>query len=108
LCYDSIHLTLRFAGIGIGYRAGPGVLGGALRDRLEGLVRRIAVLGCGVLGMLVATLLLPPGSERTVAWQATLLGGLLFGSITALRSRPSPTQWALGLGALCLVAAWRA
>jgi PTS system mannose-specific IID component len=107
LCYDSLHLTLRFAGVGIGYRAGPAVLGGALRTRLEGLVRRLAVLGCGLLGMLVAMLLLPAEVSRPVAWQAAMLGGLLFGSITALRSRPSPTQWALGLGVLCLVAAWR-
>jgi len=28
------------------------------------------------------------------------IGGLLFGMLAALRSRPSPTQWALGLGAL--------
>jgi PTS system mannose-specific IID component len=107
LCYDSLHLTLRFAGVGMGYRAGPAVLSGALRDRLEGLVRRVAVLGCGVLGILVATLLMPPGGVRMLAWQASLLAGLLFGAIAALRSRPSPTQWGLGLGALCLVAAWR-
>ncbi len=107
LCYDSVHLTLRFAGVGMGYRAGPAVLGGVLRGRLEGLVRRVSVLGCGVLGMLVAALLLPPEGARTLVWQAALLGGLSFGGIAALRSRPSPTQWALGLGALCLVAAWR-
>jgi PTS system mannose-specific IID component len=105
-CYDSLHLTLRLTGVGIGYRAGPAVLGGALRTRLETVVRRLALIGCGVLGILVATLLLPPGEPRRVAWQAALLGGLLFGSIAALRSRPSPTQWALGLGVLCLAAAW--
>jgi hypothetical protein len=82
------------------------VLGGTLRNRLEGLVRRLSLLGCALLGILVAALLAPGLDNGDLAFQATLVGGLLFGMLSALRSRPSPTQWALGLGALCVVAGW--
>ena len=107
LCYNTVHLTLRLGGVGRGYREGPAVLGGTLRARLEGLVRRIGILGASLLGIVVAVLLVPHGTPRPMVWQACLIGGLLFGLLTTLRSRPSPTQWALGLGVLCVIAGWR-
>jgi len=107
LSYNAIHLVLRFTGVRIGHAAGPGVLGSGLRDRLEAMVRRLGVLGCVLIGVLVAALLAPGGEPATMTFQATLIGGLLFGMLAALRSRPSPTQWALGLGALCLLAGFR-
>jgi len=106
LSYNAVHLTLRLAGVGIGHGQGPSVLGGTLRKRLEGLVRRLGLLGCALLGILVAALLAPGLNNGDMAFQATLVGGLFFGMLSALRSRPSPTQWALGLGALCLIAGW--
>jgi mannose/fructose/N-acetylgalactosamine-specific phosphotransferase system component IID len=106
LAYNAVHVTLRLAGVGIGHDQGPAVLGGTLRKRLEGLVRRLGLLGCALLGVLVAALLAPGLNNGDLAFQATLVGGLLFGMLSALRSRPSPTQWALGLGALCVVAGW--
>jgi len=102
--YNAVHLALRLGGVGLGHRQGPAVLGGGLRERLESLVRRVGLLGCAVVGILVAALLAPGGEPAGLAFQATFVGGLLFGMLAALRSRPSPTQWALGLGALCLVA----
>ena len=106
LTYNAVHLTLRLFGVGIGHDQGPSVLGGTLRTRLEGLVRRLGLLGCALLGVLVAALMAPGIDSSDIAFQATLVGGLLFGMLSALRSRPSPTQWALGLGALCLIAGW--
>jgi mannose/fructose/N-acetylgalactosamine-specific phosphotransferase system component IID len=104
--YNTVHLSLRLLGVGIGFDQGPAVLGGTLRRRLEGLVRRLSLLGCALLGVLIAALLAPGLNGGDLAFQATLGGGLLFGMLSALRSRPSPTQWALGLGMLCLVAGW--
>jgi len=63
-------------------------------------------MGCLMLGVLVALLLVPGGVPRPMPWQAALVAGLLFGLLTALRSRPSPVQWSLGLGVLCVVAGW--
>jgi hypothetical protein len=31
---------------------------------------------------------------------------MVLGLISAQRARPSPTEWALGVGVLCIVAAW--
>ena len=103
-CYNAVHLSLRLAGVGIGHAEGPAVLGGGLRGRLEALVRRVSLLGCAVIGILAAVLLVPGGAPGTLTFQATFLGGLMFGMMAALRPRPSPTQWALGLGALCVLA----
>jgi PTS system mannose-specific IID component len=107
LSYNAVHLVLRFAGVGIGHAEGPAVLGGGLRDRLEALVRHLGLLGSVLIGVLVAALLAPGGEPASLTFQATLIGGLLFGILAALRSRPSPTQWALGLGALCLLVGFR-
>ncbi len=104
--YASIHLAVRFLGVRWGYAGGPAVLGGPLRARLEGLVTVLAYGGCVVLGVLVAYGLAPGGEMRPIAVQSTLAGGLGLGLVSAQRARPSPTQWALGLGALVILAAW--
>ena len=104
--YASLHMGVRLAGVSWGYAAGPGVLAGALRTRLEALVTVLAYAGCVVLGVLVAYALAPGGEMRPIAVQSTLAGGLGLGLVTAQRARPSPTQWALGLGALVILAAW--
>lgn len=106
VCYNAIHLTLRVRGVGWGYRQGPAVLGQGLRERLEGMVRLISRLGAALVGVLVAALLVPAGDPQGVAFQATLAGGLALGLLTAQAVRPSPTQYALGVGALCLAAVW--
>jgi len=104
--YNVVHLPLRFGGVSWGYRRGPGVLDPALRHGFDRLVRGLSVLGAAAVGVAIAAILAPGGEPRTVAFQASLLGGLGLGLLTAIRARPSPTQWALGLGALCLAAGW--
>lgn len=104
--YASLHLGLRFAGIGWGYADGPSVLSGALRVRLEQLVGWLAVLGCAAIGVAVALALVPGGEPRPLAVQSALAGGLGLGLVSAQRARPSPTQWAIGLSALVLIVVW--
>jgi PTS system mannose-specific IID component len=104
--YNLAHLGLRFLGVGWGYRAGPGVLGASLRGRLEVAVRWSCRLGAILVGVIVALVLVPGGAARPVVFQGLLLGGIMLGLLTAFRARPSATQWALGVGALCVVAAW--
>ena len=104
--YASLHLGVRFAGVGWGYREGPSVLGGVLRSRLETVVTLLAYAGCILLGVLVAWGLAPGGEPRSIAVQSALAAGLGLGLITAQRARPSPTQWALGLGVLGVAAIW--
>lgn len=106
LCYNVFHQGLRFAGLGWGYREGPAVLDDRLRARLGGLIRLFGMGGSMLIGVLVATLLVPGGEPRPVVFQATLAAGLGLGFVAAQRPRPSPTQWALGVGALCVAAAW--
>jgi PTS system mannose-specific IID component len=106
ICYNAVHLTLRFRGVGLGYRQGPAVFGQRLREQLETMVTTFSVVGAALAGVLVAALLVPGGEPQSLAFQATLSAGLVLGLLTAQRARPSPTQWALGAGALCLVAAW--
>jgi PTS system mannose-specific IID component len=106
LVYAGLHLGVRFGGIGWGYAGGPTVLGGRLRALLETTVTVLAYAGCIVLGVLVAYSLAPGGETRPIAVQSALAGGLGLGLVSAQRARPSPTQWALGLGALTLVAVW--
>jgi PTS system mannose-specific IID component len=106
LCYNALHLTGRSYGLALGYRDGPTVLGDALRRRVARLVGWLSTLGAALAGVVVAELLVPGGEPSSVAFQAILAGGLSLGLLTAQRSRPSPTQWALGVGALCLIAAW--
>lgn len=106
LCYASVHLGIRFAGVGWGYSRGPAVLGGPLRTYLEAAVTVLAYAGCIVLGVAVAWAMAPGGIPRPIAVQSALAAGLGLGLLSAQRARPSPTQWALGTGALVLVAVW--
>lgn len=104
--YASLHLGIRFAGVGWGYARGPAVLGGKLRVYLETVVTVLAYAGCIVLGVAVAWAMAPGGIPRPIAVQSALAGGLGLGLLSAQRARPSPTQWALGVGVLVLIAAW--
>jgi PTS system mannose-specific IID component len=104
--YNAFHLGIRFAGIGWGYREGPTVLGDRLRQNLEGLTGMLAALGAALIGVLMALLLAGGGNPRPVVFQITLAAGLGVGFLAAQRSRPSPTEWALGSGVLCLAAGW--
>jgi mannose/fructose/N-acetylgalactosamine-specific phosphotransferase system component IID len=106
VCYNLLHLGLRGFGVERGYRAGPEVLGGSLRGRLEGVTRLLCITGTALVGVVVAILLVPTGEPRGLVFQVALAGGLTVGLVTAQRARPSPTQWALGVGVLCLTAAW--
>jgi hypothetical protein len=106
VCYNAVHLTLRHAGVGWGYRQGPAVLSGALRMRLERAVEWLQLAGTVALGVLVAVLLLPGGQPPPVPVQALLAVGLVFGSLTSQRARPSPTVWCLAIGAVCIAAVW--
>ena len=105
-CYNWFHLGLRFAGVEWGYREGPEVLGTPLRARLEDLVRGLGALGAALIGLIVATVLVPGGNPRPMVFQAALAAGLVLGMLTAQRARPSPTEWALGIGLLCIAAGW--
>lgn len=106
LCYNAVHLPIRFRGVRWGYRAGPSVLNDGLRRNFELLTRALCVFGAGLVGVVVAFLLVPAGTPRPLVFQASLAAGLGLGLITAQRARPSPTEWALGAGALCVVATW--
>ena len=105
--YAVPHLTMRFGGVRWGYEAGPAVLSGAFRERLEAAVRWLAVLGCIVLGVALAWALAPAGEPRPIAVQCALAVGLGAGLLTAQRARPSPTRWALAFGIVGLFLAWR-
>src|SRR6267378_454242 len=89
-----------------GYRHGPEVLGERLRGAVGWLTLLISLGGCVVLGILTATLLAPGGVPRSLVFQVMLLTGIGVGFVVALRPRPSPTEWALGIAALCIAAAW--
>lgn len=106
LTYNLVHQSMRFGGVLVGYRLGPAALGGALRDRLEALRYGLVLGGVVLVGVLFAALLAPGGAPRPLLFQATLGGGLAFGLLAAQRPRPSPTEWALVVGALALGAAW--
>lgn len=105
--YALPHLALRFGGVGAGYARGPAVLGGRLRDDLENAVTLLAYAGCITLGVATAVALAPGGEPRPIAVQSALAGGLGIGLLSAQRARPSPTQWALGIGVLGILAAWQ-
>lgn len=106
LLYNAGHQTVRFAGVGWGWREGPAVLGERLRGRFEHAIRWLALAGTAAIGVIVALLLVPNGYPRPLAWQATLTAGLVTGLLTAQRPRPTPVEWALGGGVLALLAAW--
>ena len=104
--YNSLHLLLRARGVEWGYRGGPAVLGDGLRQALERLIGRLSVMGSILVGILMALLLVPGGEPREVTFQVLLIAGVVLGLLTAARARPTPSQWALGLGALTVLSAW--
>ena len=106
LTYTLAHQTVRLAGVRWGYREGPAIAAGPLRRRLEQLMRLAAIAGSGVIGIIVAMLLVPGGMPRSVPFQLDLAVGLTVGLLAASRARPSPTEWALGFGVIALVVAW--
>ena len=103
LCYNIVHLGLRLLGVGWGYRRGPAVLGEPLRGRLTRLTQVLGLLGAMLVGVAVAWMLVPGGSPRPLVFQVSLVAGLGVGLIAAQRGRPGPTEWALGVGGLCLL-----
>jgi mannose/fructose/N-acetylgalactosamine-specific phosphotransferase system component IID len=106
ICYNLVHGVVRWRGVTWGYREGPQVLNDSLRAGFERLVRRLAVSGAALTGVLVAMLLVPGGDPRNSTFQVLLMAGLMLGLLTTTRARPTPTQWAVGFGALTLMAAW--
>jgi len=106
LTYNALHQTVRFAGVGWGYRHGPAVLSGPLRGRLEGLRHGLVLGGVALVGVLFAAMIAPGGAPRTLGFQVALGGGLAFGLVASQRPRPSPTEWAMIIGALALGGAW--
>ncbi len=106
LCYNVVHQTVRFLGVGWGYRAGTAVLGEAMRARFKGLIRLLAAGGALLVGVVTAMFLVPGGQPAPLVFQASLAAGLTLGLMAARRSRPSPTEYGLGLCILCVVAAW--
>ena len=59
-----------------------------------------------LVGVMTAWLMVPGGQPRPVVFQAVLAAGLGLGLVAGTRPRPSPTEWALGAGLLCVVATW--
>lgn len=106
ICYNVVHLMVRWRGVSWGYREGPQVLNDSLRAGFERLVGRLGVSGAALTGVLVAMLLVPGGDPHNPTFQVLLMAGLMLGLLTTTRARPTPTQWALGFGALTLIAAW--
>jgi mannose PTS system EIID component len=106
LSYNLLHLGVRFLGVGWGYRSGTAVLDAEQRGRFEALTRRIGLLGTLLIGVTTAWLLAPSGAPRPLVFQAVLAAGLGLGFVASARPRPSPTEWALGAGVLCVVATW--
>jgi PTS system mannose-specific IID component len=106
LSYNALHLMIRSRGVQWGYRAGPSVLNEGLRVGIERLIGRLAVMGSILVGILTALLLVPGGEPREVTFQVLLIAGLVLGLVTAARARPTPSQWALGLGMLTMASAW--
>jgi len=93
-------------GVGWGYQADAGVLGESLRGRFQVLIRLLAALGAGLVGVVAAMFLVPGGNPAPLVFQAALAAGLTLGLIAARRSRPSPTEYGLGLCGLCVIAVW--
>jgi PTS system mannose-specific IID component len=106
LCYNVVHQTVRFMGVGWGYRAGPGVLGESTRGRFQALIRWFSAAGAALVGAVAAMFLVPRGDPAPLVFQAALAAGLTLGLIAARRSRPSPTEYGLGLCILCVIAVW--
>ncbi len=106
LCYNLLHLGVRWAGVGWGYAAGPAVLSGGTRQGFERLARLLSALGVCLIGGILAWLVAPGGPGTSLLFEAALGAGLGIGLLGAFRARPTPTEWALGLGAMCVVVAW--
>jgi hypothetical protein len=106
LCYNLVHQTIRFRGIGWGYRAGPGVLGEAMRRRFQTLIHVLSAGGALLVGGVAAMFMVPGGHPAPLVFQAALAAGLTLGLIAAKRSRPSPTEYGLGLCVMCVIASW--
>jgi mannose/fructose/N-acetylgalactosamine-specific phosphotransferase system component IID len=106
VCYNLLHLGVRFLGVGWGYRAGTAVLDEPQRRRFERLTERVALLGTMLVGVTTAWLLAPQGAPRPLVFQAVFTAGLGLGLVVGTRPRPSATEWALGAGVLCVVATW--
>jgi PTS system mannose-specific IID component len=106
LAYNLVHLGMRWRGVHWGYERGPAVLGAGLRENLDALVTRLGVMGSALVGVATAMMLVPGGDPRTVTYQVLLMAGIVLGLMTTVRSRPTPAQWALGMGLLTVVAAW--
>lgn len=104
--YNLVHLGMRWRGVHWGYASGPAVLGQGLRENLDALVTRLGIMGSALVGVLMAMLLVPGGDPRSVTFQVLLMAGLVLGLMTTVRARPTPAQWALGMGLLALLAAW--
>ena len=106
VAYNVVHLGMRWRGVHWGYERGPAVLGTGLRENLDALVTRLGILGAGLVGIVTALLLVPGGNPEPITHQVLVMAGIVLGLMTSVRSRPSPSQWALGLGVLTVVAAW--
>jgi mannose PTS system EIID component len=106
IAYNLAHQTVRLSGVRWGYREGPAVAAGPIRLRLEQLMRLAQIAGSAVIGIIVAMLLVPGGVPRSVSFQIDLAIGLTVGLLAASRARPSPTEWALGFGAIALAVGW--
>ena len=104
LCYNIVHLGLRLRGVDWGYKEGPAVLSGPRRERLVRFTRALAGLGATLAGVILAWMLVPRGAPRPLIEQVTLVAGLGVGMFAAQRGRPSPTEWAIGIGVMCVVA----
>src|SRR5207237_9364853 len=84
-CYNLVHLAVRWRGVTWGYRQGPDVLDDSLRAGFERLVRRLAVSGAALTGVLVAMLLVPGGDPRNPTFQILLMAGLMLGLLPPTR-----------------------
>ncbi len=104
--YNVVHLGVRGLGVGWGWNQGPAVLDAERRAYFERLVAWWSVLGAAVIGLLAA-IQLEPAVSGSVRSPLLFAAGLAAGLVVALRDRPSPTHWALAVGGLALVAAWR-
>jgi PTS system mannose-specific IID component len=106
LCYNVVHLGIRWRGVTWGYHGGPGVLGQGLRRRLERLVNLLGATGAILTGVLMAMLLVPGGDPQSLQFEILMMTGLALGMLATFRARPTPTQWALGVGLIAAAAAW--
>jgi PTS system mannose-specific IID component len=106
LCYNLLHQTVRVRGVAWGYARGPEVLDAGLRGRLQRWIRLLATGGAALTGALVALVLAPDGVPRSIGEQMLFVGGLALGLVSARRARPSPTEWALVAGVVCIVVSW--